>query len=573
MRKARLWILLFVLVAIIVLAIALAAGFYYLFARPVSIEKGTVVEVVLEGSLEEFPAQDPISLLFEPEKKNVWQLSQVFEAAAVDQRIESILLVIRPLQASWAQIEELRQLVALFQESGKEVHSFLDLDMAGESEIYLASSTDSITMNPTSGVLLNGLMAEITFMKRTLESLDIKPEFIQFKEYKSPETFNREQLSDEIREMLSTILEDLQGRFVDSVAADREIAPEQLQTFIETGIGSGDEAHSAGLIDQLGYLDGLQERLQSEQNGEKRYRSISEVNYLKSSPEIPSQKGTHKIAVVSGAGTITTGESKSMADIIGGTTIASQLRSLRKDESVEGVIFRVNSPGGSAVGSDMIWREIQQLEESGTPVVVSMSGVAGSGGYYISMAAGRLVSQPSTITGSIGVIFGKFDVSGFLKWIGMDIDRVKSSPNADLLSPYSSFTAQQKEQVTRMMEEIYQTFVSKAAQGRGQSFEEFEPKAHGRIYTGAQALEIGLVDNLGGMREAVEEMSKALQVGDPKELRLELFPRPKSFWETLTSDSPFRIHQSSALLQKLSEEFRKLETPHPWLLMPELSIR
>ena len=221
----------------------------------------------------------------------------------------------------------------------------------------------------------------------------------------------------------------------------------------------------------------------------------------------------------------------------------------------------------------MVWKEVRLLEEAKKPVVVSMSGAAGSGGYYISMGASRIVSHPSTITGSIGVIFGKFDLEGLYDWLGMSVDRVKISPNADLFSASTPLSAIQRQQITAWMQEIYDTFVTKAAEGRGTTFEDLEAKAHGRIYTGAQALELGLVDSLGGFETAVTELKEVLGLEPGDELELVHYPRPKGLWELLSSGDLVHLPFESASLKKwLESELHNLTTPAPRLLMPEARI-
>ncbi len=278
-----------------------------------------------------------------------------------------------------------------------------------------------------------------------------------------------------------------------------------------------------------------------------------------------------KIAYVGAQGMIITGKSGGYSGLLGSATMIDTLRSIREDSTVDGVILRVDSPGGSAVASDMIWEEVSQLEEAGKPVVVSMSGTAASGGYYISMPASRIVAQPSTITGSIGVIFGKFDLTGLYNWLGMDIDRIKLAPNADLLSLTASLSEQQEKEVRAWMGQIYQGFVTKAANGRDQDVETLEAKARGRIYTGSQAIEAGLVDSLGGISQAVAEMKEALNLAKTDSIQLELYPKPKSFFETLASGDLFQL-EAPRILDDLVENFRVLERPAVWLLAPNIRV-
>jgi protease-4 len=327
-----------------------------------------------------------------------------------------------------------------------------------------------------------------------------------------------------------------------------------------------------GLIDDLGYRQQIRDRLRYSEEGENGYRSVSASDYMKTISFAFAERPEAKVAVVGAVGTIIAGSSEPFSGLLGGSTIAGHLREIREDDSFDAVILRVNSPGGSAVGSDMVWREVGLLEESQKPVIVSMSGTAGSGGYYIAMGASRIVSQPSTITGSIGVLFGKFDFTGLYEWLGMDIDRVKLAPNADLLSLYHSLTPEQRQQVEALLEEIYDSFVDKAAQGRNTSYEELEAKARGRIYTGSQAAGNGLVDDLGGFSAAISAVRETLAIGPDDPISLQLYPKPKSFWESLATSELFEIETTSRLIPLLAKELQLLETPSVWLLSPDVRI-
>ncbi len=572
MSRAKTWVLIVVLVFVVVMAIAIGTGFYYLTRQQVEVRKDTIVEVSVGGSAYELPAQSPFNLMWRPRALSLWELGELFRYAAGDERVSGVYLEIYPLVWSWGQLEELRDHIRHFQESGKPVHALVTVDMMTDAEMYLASVADSVTLNPNAGLLVNGLMAEVTFFKRTLEKLGIQPQFIQFKEYKSPERFSREKMTPAIREMLQSVLQDLQQRFVQTVARDRGIDAARLRNLVNQGMAQGDVAVQENLVDRLGYKDDLEKELEVGEEGDEEYRSIAAAPYLASVRDKFRVKSRHKVALLGGIGGITSGRSEPLAGVIGGITVSSHLRKIRKDDDIKGVIFRVDSPGGSAAGSDMIWREVRLLEETGKPVVVSMSGVAGSGGYYISMGAHRIISQPSTITGSIGVIFGKFDVTGLYDWLGVDVERVKTSPNADILSPFASLTEAQKEQVESWMERIYTRFVERAAEGRNQESEELEKKARGRIYTGSQALDLGLVDELGGLRSAVEHMKEILDIGEEEQIELVLYPKPKALWEALLSEDLWNLGAPPSPLRWLQREMKSLATPAPWLLIPEIRI-
>ena len=360
------------------------------------------------------------------------------------------------------------------------------------------------------------------------------------------------------------------------MSQDRNLEEGVLQEFMKLGVASADQGLELGLVDQTGYRHQVEELLAGDgEDGE--YRSISGSRFLKTARNDSWAPAEHRAAVLAGVGSIVAGKGDPMMDVLGGVSLARQLRKLRHNDRIKGVILRVNSPGGSAVGSDMVWEEVRKLEQEGKPVVVSMSGVAGSGGYYISMGAGHLVSQPSTITGSIGVIFGKFDLSDLYQWMGISVDQVKNYPHADIFSLSRSLGSEQRERVEDWIADLYRKFVTKAADSRRMEYQDLEEKARGRIYTGAQAKDLGLVDSLGGFDVAVRELKRAMSLDEDTPLDLHLHPHPKSWWEAAMSGDLVSVIRSIAppgpLNRWTANLIRQLESPGPWLLAPELRIR
>ncbi len=567
--------LIVVIILLVVIGIAIAAGFaiFWLMREPVSVAEGSVLEVNIGGGVPEIPSPNPFVELFQPSGLSLWELRQIFDRAATDDRIKAVYLEVHPLSMSWAEIEEIRDMMKAFRTSGKPIHSYLAVDVVTEQEIYLTAPTTAIYLTPGTGLLVNGLLAEVTFYKNTLDKLHIKPEFIQFKEYKNPGSYSRESMTPEYRAMLEGVVQDIQNRFVKTVVAERKIAEPRLLALMSKGIVTDKQALENRLIDFRAYKHEVREKLKFSGGKRKEYKGISAGRY-RSAASASGGGSRKKVAYVVAEGTITSGDSESMAGIVGGNTLATNLRRLRDDKSVEGVILRVNSPGGSVVGSEMVWEEVRMLEKAGKPVIVSMSGVAASGGYYIAMDARRIVTQPSTITGSIGVIFGKFDLSGFYDWIGMDIEQIKLAPNADIFSFSSSLTDEQKQQIETWMAEVYNVFVTKAAKGRKMGYDQLEPKAHGRIYTGSQALNAGLVDDVGGIETAVARMKEALKMAKGEKLQLMLYPRPQSLWESLSSGDllPVRLSAPKSLREWVEAEASAMSTPAPWVLAPNIRI-
>ncbi len=564
-------IVIVVFLVICVLAVAAFVGLVWMIGRPPSVAGNSILEIRVGGDIPEVASENPITQILDPDQLTIYDFWRALDYAARDSRIRGVYLEIAPLGLSMAQIEELRDAIHRFEDSDKPIHSFLAVDLVGEKELYLAAATDSVAVNPETSFLINGLAAEVTFYKRTLEKLGIQHDGIQFKEFKSAEEYTRDSISPPVREMLESIVSDLQDRIVSTVAEDREVEESVLQAAINSGLMSSEQAVSSRLVDFAGYRGEVQEKLQKE-TGASSYQGTPVSDYLKSSESL-AVKSNNRVAFVTGVGIITAGEQSSLDDGIGGVSLAKTLREIRKDSRYKAVLLRVDSPGGSPVGSDMVWKEVRELEAAGKPVVVSMSGVAGSGGYYISMGAGKIICQPSTITGSIGVIFGKFDIEGLANWLGMDIDRVKISPNADMFSAFTSLTEQQKTLIRDSIEQTYRHFVTKAAEGRGATYEEFEPKAHGRIYTGAQAVEIGLADEVGGYDTAVASLKTAMNLKESDSIELDRYPKPKTFWESVFGGGLGQSRARTSLPAWLKSQLEELQTAGPRVLMPDVEFR
>ena len=567
----KVWlIVVLILLGIFALIFVAGAALFWSLSKPPPVRSDAVVEIVLGGPLAEAPSNNPIEVLFGTESVTLYDYWRLLDYASRDDRVRSLYLEIRPLALSWAQLEELRDSINDFRLTQKPVHAFLAVDVAGESELYLASAADTITLNPDAALLVNGLVAEVTFYRQALQKLGVEPHFIQFKEYKSPEVYTRRRLSTPVRDMYLDIISDLENRFVQTMVKARGITEADLRALIDRGVATSEVAEQVGLIDYLGYRADVMERLQSE--GEEKAQRIKASKYLESVESRFQVRSKHRVALVTGTGVITSGKSNNFAANLGGSTLAAHLRQIRKNKNLDAVLMRVDSPGGSAVGSDMVWNEVGRLREAGKPVVISMSGVAGSGGYYIAMGANKIVSQPSTITGSIGVIFGKFNLEGLFNLLGMEIDRVKLSPNADLFSAFTSLDEKQRDEVTNWMEAIYDNFVHKAAEGRGLTVTELEAKAQGRIYTGSQALEIGLVDELGGYRVALQHLRKEMGLGEDAAIELVPYPKRKTIWEALADPDLFQLRQPDSFWGWLQSNWSELTRVVPRTLMPEARI-
>ncbi|MFN8005946.1 MAG: signal peptide peptidase SppA [Terriglobia bacterium] len=580
MSKKSSWMVGIILAAVFLLIASLLFGFYRaLRSGKAGITEKSVLELNCNGEIPELPPLSPLAQIFQRDTVSLYEMGRLLRVAAHDPHIVAIRLSVHTLGYSWAQLEEVRDYLKEFRTSNKKIVANLSGDMPQEKELYLASLADEIYLNPDAALLVNGLNIDALFYKGTMEKLHIEPQMIMLKEYKNPEIFTRDKFTPEFRRMYEEILKDVQDRFVRTVSDDRKISEAKLRDVMNLGMTPAPVALKEGLVTTLGYEDEIEKKLLAEVlAGSKEYRGISASKYLNAVRSRIDRKARHRVALIGGLGQIVSGEGEEVwGEVMGGETMVTRLQEIRKEKDIEGVLFRVDSPGGSAVGSDKVWREIRLLEKSGKKVVVSMSGVAGSGGYYIAMGASKIVAQPSTITGSIGVLFAKFNVRGLLEyWLGAKMDQIKLAENADLFSPFHSLSDGQKAQVRSWMEDIYNNFVHKAAEGRGMSFEDLEPKAHGRVYTGAQAREIHLVDEVGGFDTALSLLKKELKIPEKEDVELVLYPKPKSLWRSLVEGdlltTPLSQSRVSieAELQKIQQE---LAAPAPALLLPEVDIR
>jgi len=369
-------------------------------------------------------------------------------------------------------------------------------------------------------LMMLGVTAGSFFLKSALAKLGVEAQTLQWKEYKgAAETFSREAMSPELRESLEAIIADWKMVLTQSIAASRKVSVERAGELLGGGFMSVREACESGLVDRAGYVEDLRSEIEPEG---KRGKIIGIGRYLR---HIDYRRdGRHRavLALIHGLGPVIAGESPAAGEFLSGERVADEIRRAAFDERVRAIVFRVNSPGGSAVGSDLVWRAVREAQQRGKPVVVSMGDVAGSGGYYVAMGADAIVAEPATITGSIGVVYTKFNVAGLLNQLGVGIDVAKSDAISDALSPARGMSDAELAQLNGVVGELYSNFTAKVAQGRRLDADATERLARGRVWSGLAAKAHGLVDELGGLARAVAiARDKAgLKPGDEHDLWL-----------------------------------------------------
>ncbi len=581
MRSKR-WIFwLFLIVGSLVM---LSAASVYMLVQGLNLAapdvvSGSTLTLDMTGPLPEDRLFDLSGPFFEVDTVTFREVLDSVRRAESDTRVESLLLHFRGTGIGWAKAGELRSALKDFVASGKKLVSYIEY--GGTLDYYVASAAEEVFIHPQSILDLRGLNAEVTFMKSTLGKLGVEAEFEQIGAYKNaPDVYTRESLSEPHREVLTSIVEDLYDRLVGSIAVSRNMTNAEVYALFDRGPFRAAEALELGLVDELLHKDEVEARLA--EDGED-FEPLTVADYQANSNDGLGIDGRPRIALIYGVGIIVSGQNDNDpldGRIMGADTLASTFKQVREDDSIEAVVFRIQSPGGSDVASDVIWREAALTMEK-KPVVVSMSDVAASGGYWIATASNAIVAEPSTLTGSIGIYAGKFNLDGLYEKIGFSHDRVMRGASADFWSSSRSFSADERQRLRNILQSGYQRFLERVATSRNMTPEEVDAIAQGRVWTGAQAWEIGLVDELGGLDRAVALAREKADIAEDAEIRLEIYPERGTFFDMLFNKMVYGAPEVTGVRHFISERLlaespvlRLLtETPRLALMPFDVTIR
>ncbi len=499
--------------------------------RPQVVANSALV-LQLEGDLpEQAPVEFPIPFLEDQQPLTVAETWQMLRNAAVDSRIQAVVLEPRGLDVGWAKLEELRADIINFKKSGKPVFAFLR--GAGTKEYYLATAADRVFMSPEDELDVKGMRAELMFVKGTLDKLGVQMEFEHVGKYKdAPDMFTKTESSPETREVINLLLDQFYGDFVNTIAEGRKKAPDAVRALIDNGPFVGKEALNGGLVDALLYEDEMYDRLR-QQLKLADLQKIAEHNYARARLGNLGLDGTAKIALLVGQGDITRGSTNDSGN--NGITVAGmirQMRAVRDDSSIKAVILRIDSPGGDGIASDDILHEAKLLSQK-KPTVISMSDLAASGGYFIAMTGDPVVAYRNTETGSIGVFFGKVNLRGLYDKLGIKKELMKRGRFADIDTEYAPLNDEQRAKLRTEIEVFYRGFVQRVADGRKRKYDDVEPLAQGRVWTGAQAKQNGLVDEIGGIDRAIEMVKQKAKIAASEKITLVAYPPRRSMWQML----------------------------------------
>lgn len=524
--------------------------FIFMFAisadQTPGVQSSSVLVVEFTGSIPEIAEEDPLSqIFFSRASFDLLDFQNALEKAAADDRIAAVWLQLKNLNASWATLEEVRRSIEDFKQSGKPVYASSDDYYMDESAYFVLSAADSVFAAPQALFEFNGFFLGTLFFSDMLDRLNVEPQIVRAGEFKSAvEPFLRSDYSPENEEQLTALLEDWNNIFLDQVAQNRKMDPRDLERIaLEDAIFSAKDAYNAGLLDDLLYKDQIEDLLKT-RVGLDEDEDLPQIN-LKTYNRIPRsaaglEEGNEgEIAIVYAVGNMMSGESGVDPNpLFGGQNLGAEtfrkaMREARESDRVKAIVVRINSPGGSAPAADAMRRELVLAAEQ-KPVIVSMGDYAASGGYMLAAPADTIVASPTTLTGSIGVFSIFFDASGFLEnKLGITHDVVQTGPYADMLSALRPLSAQEEAILARSTEQIYQSFIQIVAEGRQLNPARIDSIGQGRIWTGKQAHEIGLVDELGGLQHAIDLAAESAGLEEGT-YRMRILPRPKTFFEELT---------------------------------------
>jgi len=523
-----------------------------------TVKENSIFVLDLEGTLSERAQDNPFQSLL-GDNMQAYGLNDILSSiqkAKENENIKGIYLETSFLETSFASLEEIRHALQDFKESGKFIVAYAD--QYTQDMYYLASVADKVIVNPQGSIGWHGLASQPIFFKDLLKKVGVEMQIFKVGTYKSAvEPFIATEMSDANREQVSAFLNSIWGRLLEDISASRNIPVETLNQYADEmmDLQPAETYVAKGLVDTLLYKDGVLDYLKemSGREADESLRTLSLTDMKNVKRNIPLDKSGNIIAVYYAFGGID--DTTSPEEGINSEKVIKDLRQLREDETIKAVVLRVNSPGGSAYGSEQIWREVVLLKEK-KPVIVSMGDYAASGGYYISCAADCIVADPTTLTGSIG-IFGMFpNMKGLLTdKLGLHFDMVKTNKFADMGNTTRAFNNDEKEAMQNYINNGYKLFVQRCADGRGMSVEAIEKVAEGRVWTGATAKELGLVDELGGLDKALEIAAEKAEV---EAYSIISYPGESDFFTTLLNEGQDN-YINGKMTEALGESYHYLQ--------------
>lgn len=509
----------------------------------------------LSGSIVEQEPPDISSFFLGTRPLVLHEIDDAIDQARDDSHIRGLVVRIAPMDTGWAKLEEIHRHLLDFRSSGKPSICYLGYDGEENEEYYVATGCDQIWLTPTNPLDIRGMVAEATFLRGTLDKLHIVPNFLHIAEFKTATNeFSEKKFTPAHREEVTSLLDDLYNQYLNEVSSARDMSRADFSALVQAGPFLAQDALQKKLVDHLGYWDQIGEYFR------RRTGSWNPTGFAQYRQTLSDGSGP-RIAIIYASGEIVSGASQYSStggEVMGGNSVSAEIRRARKDPSIRAIVLRVDSPGGSSLASQVIRREVQLAERS-KPVVVSMSDLAASGGYWISMSADKIVADPDTITASIGVFSGKMNIEGLYQLLGVSTDYVATSDNATLYSDQQNFSPAQQQTVQKMLNDVYANFTEGVASGRHLPISTVDQIAKGRVWSGERAKELGLVDELGDTDRAIEVAKHLAHIPANESVELVRLPRRQSFFDLLLARAQGDVRASrsvydspQSLLQRIS---------------------
>lgn len=536
-----------------------------------NVPENSVLVLNVSGSLPDYSPDDPTAKIFGfKQSQSFSSLLTQLRKAKVDSRISAVLLDINFPGIGWGKADELRAAIAEFKTSGKPTYAYME--MGSNKEYYIATAADKIFVPPTGDLFITGFAAQSQFYKGSLDKLGVEMEDVHVGKYKSlNESFTRKDHSPEAREVITAIINDYYERVRGAIAESRKKSPEEVDEIINNAPYNAIAAQQQNLIDGAKYRDEVYQELK----GRLGYKDADELRltatseYKDVTPESLGLNNGERIAIIFASGLITSGKSSDGtfggSQTIGSDTIVRAVKDAADDSSIKAIVLRVDSGGGSALASDVMWHTLEYAKTK-KPVVTSMGDVAASGGYYIACNSDRIVAEPSTVTGSIGVVLSKPAIGGLYDWLGITNETIQKGKNAGLFRIDKKWTDEEKEVFQKNANFFYwDNFVPKVAKGRGKTVEQIHEVAQGRVWTGFQAKDKGLVDEFGGLNRAIEIAKELAKLPADKDVKRVVFPASQPFLATLfgSKDDEETVSgqqraQQEAIIKALPKDLQKM---------------
>ena len=572
-------------VTAVLLVIGLSAAVWWVLASRPSLPGSILLTVDFGRGLVEGKSQDPLSELAFGKKQTLRGFLDALARAGDDSRVKGLYARFSGDNIGVAKGQEVRDAIRDFRAKGKFAIAFTDSFGefgGGTRPYYIATAFDEIWLQPMGSVGLVGLRSEIPFFRSALDKLGVLPRFEHREEYKSAaNSLTETAMTGPQREEIESLLGSISGQIVRGIAETRKLPEDQVAALIDRGPFFAEEAKAASLVDRIGYRDEAIARARERAGSGAELVALS--RYLDGAGT-PHDSGP-KIALIYGTGTITAGGGNA-SPLSGDSEMSARevtraFRQAFSDSEVRAILFRIDSPGGSAVASETIWREVVRAREQGKPVIVSMGEVAGSGGYYVAAPADKIVAEPATLTGSIGVLAGKLVIAGLLQKIGVSVDTAERGANAGMFSAFQDFSPEARRRLDAFLDQTYRGFKEHVAAGRHLSADQVEAIAKGRVWSGEEAKAKGLVDELGGFGVALWLAKEAAKLPVDKEVKLTVFPRDRGtlerIYDRLTNPDrdndagrPSALQRTLATLDAVITRVDALAGEAAMLRMPEI---